>query len=166
MQFKIRRSFQGSRPRSQAPNGRLDRLRNWRLERRALPDRAQRRVGIFGAERVDNHRHESSSAAGLGGVRYRVLHSLLRLQRYVSFEGAGAPERQYFRGVGDGRKRWRDWKGINHCDRARLRSAMSILRRRQHSCARLGSSHLRRFLHRARVRQSDEARSGKNATRG
>ena len=41
----------------------------------------------------DNDRDIASGATGLGGVRERLLHSLFRLQRYLSLEGAGASER-------------------------------------------------------------------------
>ena len=38
-------------------------------------------------------RHFAQGAAGLGRVRERLLHSLFRLQRHLSFERAGASER-------------------------------------------------------------------------
>ena len=41
----------------------------------------------------DNYRHESQGAAGLGRIRDRLLHSLFRLQRHLSFERTGASER-------------------------------------------------------------------------
>ena len=54
---------------------------------------------------------------------------------------------------------------LDHRDRACLRSAMPLLRRRQHSRARLGSSDLRRVFDRAGGGEVDEARSGENAAR-
>ena len=65
-----------------------------------------------------------------------------------------------------GGKRRREWPRADHRDRACLRSAMSLLRCRQHSRARLGSSDLWRVLDGAGLREADEARSGKDATRG
>ena len=50
----------------------------------------------------------SSGAAGLGGLRDRLLHSLFRLQRHLSFERTGASERQYCRGARGGGKRGRE----------------------------------------------------------
>jgi len=62
-------------------------------------DCAKSRFGFLSETRFDNHWDESQGAAGLDGIRECLLHPLLRLQRYLLVEGAGAPQRQYCSGV-------------------------------------------------------------------
>src|SRR5437588_7128018 len=86
---EFRRAFEERRPRSETPFDRLVRLRARRVERGAVHDRAKRRLRFFGEKWRDGFRHLAQGAAGLGGVRERLLYSLLRLQRHLSLEGAG-----------------------------------------------------------------------------
>ena len=109
-------------------------------------------------ERRHHYRHQTSGAAGLGRFRDRLLHSLFRLQRHLSFEGTGASERQHRGRARGGGKRRRERARIDHGDRARLRSAMPVLRRGEYSCARMGSCDLWRVLDRAGSGEIDEAR--------
>ena len=51
-----------------------------------------------------DYRHQSPGAARLGGIRDRLLHSLFRLQRHLSFQRTGASERQHRRGARRRRK--------------------------------------------------------------
>ncbi len=90
---EFRRSFQERRARSETARDRLVWLRARRLERGALRDRAESRLGFFGEEWRDRYRNRAQGAAGLGRVRERLLHSLFRLQRHLSLEGTGASER-------------------------------------------------------------------------
>src|ERR1041385_3218987 len=79
--------------RSEAAPDRFVRLRPRCLERRAVHDRAKRCLGFLDEKRGDGFRHVAEGAAGLGRVREWLLHSVLRLQRYLSFQRAGASER-------------------------------------------------------------------------
>src|SRR5436190_19930852 len=90
---EFRRSFEERRARGEAEVGGLVRLRARGVERGAVHDRAQGRLGFLGEARRDRDRHRAQGAAGLGGFRERLLHSLFRLQRYVSLEGTGASKR-------------------------------------------------------------------------
>src|SRR5436190_16032548 len=133
------------------------------MERGTLRDRQKSRFGLFGEARIDNYWHKSQGAAGLDGIRKRLRHPLFRLQRYVLVEGTGASERQHFRRVGDRGKRRGEWAGIDHGDCAGLRSAMPLLRRGEHSLARLGPRDLWGVFNSARLRALDETRPGENA---
>ena len=134
------------------------------MARRTVRDRAQSRLRFFGEKRRHDYRHRSPGAARLGGVRDRLLHSLFRLQRHLSFQRTGAPERQHRRRARRRRERRRQWPRSDHRDRARLRSAMPFLRRGQHPGARLGSSDLRRFLDRLGGGETNETRSRENSS--
>ena len=67
-----------------------------------------------------DYRHRSPGAARLGGVRDRLLHPLFRLQRHLSFQRTGAPERQHRRRARRRGERRREWPRTDHRDRARL----------------------------------------------
>ena len=163
---EFRRSLAGSGARGEAPRNRFLRLRARGVGRGTVRDRAHGREGFLGEKRRHGHRHRSPGAAGLGRVRDRLLHSLFRLQRHLSLEGTGAPERQHCR-VSRGRgERRREWARADHGDRARLRGAMPFLRRREHSCARLGSSDLWRVFDGTGSGALDEARCREDAPRG
>ena len=95
--LKLRRSLARSGARGETARDRFLRLRPRRLARGAVRDRAHSRFGFFGEKWRDDYRHRSSGAAGLGRFRDRLLHSLFRLQRHLSFQGAGASERQHRR---------------------------------------------------------------------
>ena len=162
---EFRRSFEERRPRGEAAPDRFAGMRARRVERRAVHHRPERRRGLLGRKWRDCFRHVAQSAAGLGRLRERLLHSLLRLQRYLSLEGTGAPERQLLGGARRRRKRGRDRQRNDPGNGDRLRSAMPALRCRQHSRPRLGSSDLWRFFDSLGRREIDEARSGTDPPR-
>src|SRR5438477_10953579 len=76
---QFRGPFAERRSRGKAAPDRLVRLRAGRVERRAVHDRAQRCRGFLRQKWRDDFRHSAQGAAGLGGVRERLLHSLFRL---------------------------------------------------------------------------------------
>src|ERR1051326_6323153 len=90
---KLRGSFAERRPRSETASDRLVRLRAWSVARGAVHDRAQCRLRFLGEKWRDGFWHLAQSAAGLGSVRERLPDPVFRLQRHLSLERTGAPER-------------------------------------------------------------------------
>src|SRR5437762_2738815 len=83
------------------------------MEGRTMCDCAKSRFGFFCQTGIDNPWRYSQGAAGLGGVCEWLLHPLLRLQRHLFVEVAGAAMRQAR--VGE----LSHWKGVAFATAAR-----------------------------------------------